>query len=193
MKIEKGNIYHFYYSNYHVDKYPIALILHSDSNNTHSLNLNYLSPKMRDSVIDMIVAITTKKLGGRDTYALYHDYIKRKLPQVIRFCYRKYKTSFIRDAKLVSKGFFETRNFLWHIKKNFSQEDSQFIFKKIKTSIKEAQNVEKQDKKIAALKKWESKLTPDEFEDKAKDYIASLSQIYTPKDTNKYTFIGRRR
>jgi len=188
-KIEKGNIYHFYYSNFHVDKYPIALILHSDGENTHALNLNYLSPKLRDSVIDMIVAITTKKLGGRDTYSLYHDYIKRKLPQVIRFCYRKYKTTYIRDPKLISKGFFETRNFLWHIKKNFSKEDSDFIFKKIKTSVKEAQNTEKQDAKIAKLKKFESKLTPEEFEDKAKDYIASLSKVYSPKfDRNKYTY-----
>lgn len=193
MKIEKGNIYHFYYSNYHVDKYPIALILHSDGENTHALNINYLSPKMRDSVIDMIVMITTKQLSGRNTYSLYHDYIKRKLPQVIRFCYRKYKTKFIRDAKIVSKGFFETRNLLWHIKKNFSKEDSDFIFKKVKTSIKEAQNTEKQDAKIAKLKKFESKYTPEEFEDKAKDYIASLSQIYTQKDKNKYTYLGRRR
>lgn len=193
MKIEKGNIYHFFYSNYHVDKYPIALVLHSDSENTHSLNLNYLSKNMRESVIDMIVAITTKKLSGKDTYSLYHDYIKRKLPQVIRFCYRKYKTRFIRDPKLVSKGFFETRNFLWHIKKNFSKEDSDFIFNKIKTSIKDAQDTQKQDKKIASLKKWESKLSPDEFEDKAKEYIASLSGIRSARiDRNKYTYSSKR-
>jgi hypothetical protein len=203
MKLLKGCIYRFKYQGYHSDKFPMALILYSDNLKTHALNLNYLRPHMRNEVIDMISKLATSKLRvnhrskkeeeilfkGSDTYQLYHMYLKRKLPQIIRFAYRTYHTHLILNDQIVSKGFWHMRTFLQNVKK-FTGKDTDKTFKDIKAAIKEASNEGKQNTKLRRLNNlnaWKE-LNSKAIHEKAVGYLNEVNKIYKDKfDPSKYT------
>lgn len=192
-KLEKGCIYRFKYLNYNVDKYPLALILYAGPTYVHALNLSYLTRNLRAEVIDMITKIATKQMEGRDTYALYHKYIKKKLPRVIRFCYRKYFTHLIHNEQMVSRGFWHTRDFLYNIKK-FSEKDKNKVFKDIRDAIKVASNEKQQDQKLRKLRRLAltehyKNLTSKDIHVRASDYLAEINKVYNQKfQRDRYTF-----
>lgn len=203
MKLLKGCIYRFKYQGYHSDKFPMALVLHSDTRITHALNLNYLRPHMRNEVIEMIAKLATSKLRvnhrskkeeetliqAGDTYQLYHMYLKRKLPQIIRFSYRTYHTHLILNEQLVSKGFWHLKTFMRNVG-NFTGKDTIKVFKEVKTAIKEASNEGKQNTKLRRLnnlKAWQS-LNSAAVHNKAVGYLNEINKIYKDKfDPSKYT------
>lgn len=189
-KFEAGCIYRAKYLNYHIDKYPLILILHANDSYVHAINLNYLPKQLKEEVIDLIAMVATKQLPGSDTYKLYHNYIKSKLPRVIRFAYRKYFTYMFKDPVQVSKGFWHIKNFLWHIKK-FDNNDKQKVIVSVRKAIKEASNEEKQDAKIqrlARLNKYAS-MTKEEIDKRAGEYLQEINSIYKKKfDRSNYTF-----
>ena len=118
MKLKKGHIYRFHYNNYKHDPRPLALVLYSGKDKTHAINFNHLPKEVSKEFIDWIttIAINAKRMTPRDTYNLYHGYMKNRIPQVIRFAYRTYFTSKIKNVRKVSKGFFEIKNIFWKIK-----------------------------------------------------------------------------
>ena len=196
MKLEKGAIYRFKYVNYTTDKFPLAIILHSDSQYTHALNLNYLPKQLKEQTIEMIALLATKKLkyfskdNDLKSYELYHNYIKRQLPKVIRFAYRKYFTHLIRESSKVSSGVFNNKAFIVNLKKA-SPTDFKKIFTQIKKSVNIASNEEEQDKKLQKLNRLKalSSLTDKQINDIATNYLNDINQIYKQKfDKSKFTF-----
>lgn len=189
-KLEKGSIYHFKYLGYHLDKYPIALILYSGKEKTHAININYLTPHLRGELIDMIASVAVKKLNGRDTYSLYHNHIKRQLPKIISVAYRTYYTHLIKDPKLVSKGFWEIKGFLHSIRKNFTKKEHEDLKKKIKKKIVAANSSSHQDEKIKRLHSiWSKKIDIGKIDKESKEYFDKINKIIgKPKiDWKKYT------
>ena len=171
----------------------MVLVLHSDSRITHAINLNYLRPHMRNDLINMISKLATTKLrinhldeklilDGSNTYQLYHMYLKRKLPQIIRFAYRTYHTHLILNEQLVSKGFWHMKTFLYNARQ-FTKNDTDKAFKEIRAAIKEAGNEGKQNTKLRRLNQlnaWQ-KLNSAAIHEKAVGYLNEINKIYKDK------------
>jgi hypothetical protein len=176
MRLQTGQILWFEYKKFHEDKHPIALILFdADQNdNVHAINLNYLPNDLNKNVIDMIARIASRQLNAKDIKKLYHEYMKNRLPGVIARGYRTYKRSEIKNVKLVSNGFNESLSFLHKFKTKLGREET----KKIAHTIELKVNMAKAVQRTVTT----AKLTPEEAERRAKEYIQYIKK-YKPKGT----------
>jgi hypothetical protein len=184
MKIEKGNILFFHYRKYHKDRNPLAVVLYADDKLVHCINLHALTPSLTDELIELIAKIVGRIIDGRDTYTLYHNLFKRKLPYVLKYAYRTYKPEFIQSAVFVSKGF-ET-NILYQLRGKYTPEKVKRTQDRIKKEISVTVNKEPDEL---------LKAPPREHRFKSiEDYIEQIKKIAPPKiDIRKYTGIRRKK
>ena len=194
MKVQRGYIYRIAYREYKHDPFPLILVLYADEDKVHALNLNYLSNRLTNQVINMITDVATKRISGDNAYGFYHRHLKRFLPVVIKYCYRTYFTSKITSPKKISEGFYQTRGILGKLKSFYSDQEYNDIKKKIKQSIKDANNPEtekKQVKRMFRLFKENEKLSPKELEERVRKYFDHVNdiKIKNPKiDWSEFTF-----
>lgn len=194
MKVQRGYIYRIAYREYKHDPFPLILVLYADEDKVHALNLNYLSNRLTNQVINMITDVATKRISGDNAYGFYHRHLKRFLPAVIKYCYRTYFTSKITSPKKISEGFYQTRGILGKLKRFYSDQEYNDIKKKVKQSIKDANNPEtekKQVKRMFRLFKENEKLSPKELEERVRKYLDHVNdiKIKNPKiDWSEFTF-----
>lgn len=185
--LDQGNIVYFKYKRYHKDPYPLALILYADDKIVHCLNLHYLSDKLSDKVLEMIVFIVFRKIEGKNPFKLYHNYLKPNLPEVVLKSYRTYKPEYINNVIFVSRGFNETKNIMYKlINKKKSEEKVKNIIKK---EISLVQNSTPDE-----LINNEKFLPPDKILSNVDNYFSKLKDIIKPSiDPQKYTGIKKKR
>lgn len=197
MSLERGYIYNIAYTNYKEDPAPLVLVLYSGEKYTHALNLRYLSPSLTEEIIQFTSKIATGRLSARDARRLYHGYIKRRLPGVVRIAYRTYFTKKIKRPRVVSRGFFEVKNFLGTLKKTYTKDEYNKVRGKIRKSLKDAQDPEKQKK---AVKKYlrlyhpDEKLTGKEAERRVRAYMDKIQAVLIKRDIDqsKHTWLKKR-
>jgi len=112
MILKIGNIYSFHYRRYKVDPNPLVLVLYCDKDICHALNFHYLSKELNEQLIHMIATLAVKNNKDIDTYNLYHNWMKRHIPAVIRNAYRTYKPNQITSVKKVTNGYWGIKTFL---------------------------------------------------------------------------------
>lgn len=180
IKIERGYIYRIAYREYKHDPFPLILVLYADDNKIHALNLNYLSNRLTNQLIGLITDVATKKVAADNAYSFYHRHLKRFLPAVIKICYRTYFIKKVSSPKKISEGFYQTRGILGKLKRIYSDKEYNDIKKKVKTSIKEANNPETEVKRVKRLFKLfreNEKLSPKELEARVKLYLEHVNDI----------------
>jgi len=185
MKLEKGNIVFFHYRMWHKDRNPLALILFANDKIVHAINLNALTSSLTDELIAIIAQIVGRIMDGRDTYKLYHDIFKHKLPDVLKYAYRTYKPQFIQSKVFVSKGF--EPGILYQLRGRYTPEKIKRTEERLRKEIstvgsKEPVELLKSPPKAHQFKNIE-------------DYIDRLKEISKPKgiDFKKYTGLMRRK
>lgn len=185
MKIEKGNILYFHYRTWHKDRNPLALVLFADDKLVHAINLNALTPVLTDELIAVIAQIVGRIIDGRDTYALYHNLFKRKLPGVLKYAYRTYKPQFIQSKVFVSKGF--EPGILYQLRGRYTPEKVERTKERIKKEISTVGNKEPDELLKTPPKAHQFK--------SIEDYIERLKEIAKPKniDFRKYTGLMKRK
>lgn len=189
--LKRGYIYRFEYRNYHEDPNPLALILWSGREKTHAININYLKPKLRDELIDMIAQIAGSRLDASDAYAFYHDYFKKKLPYIIRRAYRTYFTSKIKHPTSIARGFFEIKYFLGEINKELNPKQLEILKVQIKKSIESAKELQKSGFQPFSLFRKDESITTQELHRRSSEYVNRIKEIVAQtkrkEDMRKYT------
>jgi len=192
MELKIGHIYWFRYHAYQHDPTPLVLILWPGNKRTfetakpmhlmHGLNLNYLKAGIADDVYRMIAQIATKTLTS-NTQKLYDEYL-RMLPAT-RIAYRTYNPEKISGAKLVSAGWKESLSFINKFKKK-EQIEAQIV-KLVHSKVIAAKNVTKIIKETKSL----GKITADEAEARARQYLSAIAKVKRPEvlDPSKYTML----
>jgi len=194
-ELKTGYIYLFKYRAYKQDPMPLVLVLWpgalanfnaaKPAQLVHGINLNYLKAGMLADVFRLISKIATKQLSGRNTYTLYHEYIKSNLSTVVRNAYRTYDLSKATGFKVISKGFHESLSFINKLKpKDFKeQEVEKLVAKKVQ--------VAKQVKTI--LGNQAVTITPEEAERRARLYLQEISKVKIPDeiDISKFTLLNK--
>ena len=156
MKLKAGQIYLMKYFNYKHDKEPLVLVLYHGLDRNpdiskkkeilHGINLNYLTDKLTDQLVDIIVQIATKQIKSKDAYMLYHNQLKHKIPNVIAKAYRTYTWKHVGNPIPISRGFDDTTHFIQNLRKAFKKPDVKKMQSHIKGEIKVAK--EKKDEII---------------------------------------------
>ena len=194
MRLKQGTITWFKYNRYKVDKEPIALILYGgDShNNIHALNLNYLSNNLSSRVFNMVAQIASRRLKANDVRRLYYDYMKGRMHPVLAKAYRTYKPNEISRPRIISPGFQETLKWLDKFKRKFSDKEVKKIKTQVKKKVKAAQKAQEYigDK---ATKMKHVKLTPEQAEKVAKQYMKMIHKITPGTRLDPKKFVGIRR
>ena len=159
-------------------------------------NFNHLPKHVSKEFIAWItsVAINAKRINAKDTYGLYHSYMRDRIPQVVRFAYRTYFTKKIKNAKKISRGLFEVKNFLWKLRKTFRDEDFKLIKKKLHRSLAAAKDEKKQDSKVMRffrMFKEGEVLTEKEARERAEKYFEEIKKVRRPStiDRSRYTIL----
>ena len=176
-----GRIYLMKYYNYKHDKEPLILVLYHgmDRNKdvskrkevVHGINLNYLSNKLTDQLVDFIIQVATKQIKSNDAYQLYHNHIKYKLPKVIAKAYRTYDWKHIGTPIPISKGFDETTIFIKNLN-NAQKHNTKDIEQRIKAKIKTAQ-----EKKDVIKKTYNTKqMTSEQILEFVDNYIKLIQK-----------------
>lgn len=202
MTIKTGHIYWFKYAKHVNDPEPLVLVLWpgkgSDWNHVkpaelmHGINLNYLAPALTTDLVKMIARIAAGRLSGGDTYRLYHDHMKRALHPVIKAAYRTYDPDGVRSVKEVSRGFSETTKVLDALMRKFGslpEGKEREVERLVKGKIDAARSA-------MAMFGPSSRLTPDEAERRAREYMAAIAAAREPGkiDPKAFTMLyGRRR
>jgi hypothetical protein len=199
MEFKTGNIYLVRYREYKHDPTPLILVLYpghfADFHSAkpmelmHAINLNYLKSALSEGVYKMIALIVTKQLSGRDTHALYHDYIKNNLHPVIRHAYRTYNPAKITNPKLVSKGFNESLGFIQKMKLSLTRsQKQQQVERLVKTKVDAAKAVERISTSIISHG-LNSTISLEEAEKRARLYMAEIQKAKRPEeiDFTKFT------
>jgi len=182
MKLEKGKIYSCEYTGFREDRNPTIIVLYSGSKYTHAINLNYLKDENKNNFIQFItnVAINKTKNIREDensqvnTYSLYHNYLKRKLPAVIKIAYRTYFTRKIKNKRPLHPGFFLS------IDKSYKEV--------VKVSIKKALDSEYQNRFAKLYNKLSGKSKRRRIIEDVDKYFESVQKVInTDIKSDKYT------
>ena len=179
-RLQKGWIYRFEYDGpYSTDPTPMVLVLWCGKEWCHSITLNPLSPNLTDILIEMIAQIATKKLASKDAYALYHNYIKKQLPSIVKLAYRTYKTKRIKNEKPVSKGYFHIKHFLKNVSNNLSATDKRYVMTAIKQAVTVAKDSKAQIRRqhIFSLFTKGEKITSEELHSRTTEYVKMIEDI----------------
>lgn len=193
-KLERGKIYRIRYSNYRQDPFPLILVLYTDKTKCHALNINYLSQRLTNQLINVISDVATKKVNGSNAYSFYHRHLKKVIPTVIKYCYRTYFNEKIVNPRLVSEGFGQTRNFLQAIKSRFNEPDYKEVKTSIKKAIQQANDPELEKKRVKRMFRMfreNEKLSPKQLEERVNLYLEHINdiKIKNPKiDWSEFTF-----
>lgn len=186
-KLKKGGVFFFQYSGYKEDPTPIALVLYVDKRKklVHAININYLTPRLTDYLINMIALIALKQLNARDMFSFYHNYIKRKLPRVVRTSYRTYKSNKIKNVVLLSQGFDETKDYLNNLKKKQTKKKYEFVRKTIKKQIKKAINTQ------PIIFKGGKEIAQKKINKKVDEYMKVVQDIFAQREADMKKFTRR--
>ena len=186
---------YFKYKRYHKDPHPLALILYADDKIVHCLNLHYLQNNVTQQVLNMIAMIITRQLT-RNTYKLYHSYMKRYMPHVIHASYRTYKPQYIIYPTVVSNGFAQSMSFLMR----FVPRDNKKIIQKkivhnIHTQLQTTKNVS--PKKLQSHKQLSTQTIIQQVDNYMRKIQNILNTTNTPQKLHKkldaYTFLTNKK
>lgn len=172
-KLYKGGVFHFYYQNWKEDPYPVVLILYVGEL-VHAINLSYLPAQLSDLVVNMLASISLGKLQGQNTYWLYHSYIKKNMPRVVRMAYRTYKKEKIKNPILVTQGFDATKMFLTNKRIKATKNNEQVVKQVLKKAIRHTKKTK--DENV----EWKKKRTSQRIEDIEKNvdtYMKKVNEI----------------
>lgn len=179
MKLKVGRIYLMKYFNYKHDKEPLILVLYHglDRKNKeeilHGINLNYLSNKLTDQLIEVVIQIATKQIKSNDPYSLYHNQLKHRIPKVIAQAYRTYNWKHVGDPIPVSKGFDETTHFIRNLNKAFKKPDVAKMQSQVKSEIEIAKTKKEEIKKTYNPKK----MTSEQILEFVDNYVKLIEQV----------------
>lgn len=186
MRLKKGLIYHFAYSKYQKDPYPLVLVLYADNEYVHGINIHYLGATLTDKLIKMIALVAQKQLNGSNTRSLYHNWMKKNLPGVLRKAYRVYKTRYVKSPVAITKGYWGVESFLQKFKpKKLGEKHVADTTEQIKKIVKTHEK-----KGEEALRHPKKAITRRELFKNIDKYIGQMEQIVKEgrkDDLSKYT------
>lgn len=200
MKLQTGRIYLMKYFNYKHDKEPLILVLYHGMDRNpdpskkkeivHGINLNYLSGKLTDQVVEMIIQIATKQVKSRDAFVLYHNQLKHRIPDVIAKAYRTYNWKHVGNPIPISKGFDDTQHFIKNLKSAFRRPDVKKMQEKIKGEIEVAKENKEEIKKTYDPKK----MTSEQILEFVDNYVNMIqkAKIDDEKRTGHYSKYTKR-
>jgi hypothetical protein len=188
-KLETGNIYSFHYSRFQVDPYPLVLVLYCDSDICHALNFHYLGKTYTQELINMITQIAMKSIKVDSMYAHYHDWMKKKIPGIVRHSYRTYKPSFIKYPKKLTNGYWGIDTFL----KEYQKTQQHPKLTKIQNKLLE--KVSKQQTKDFNKIKQEGVFNIEKMINQINQFVENSDKILQEgrkDDLSKYTFLNKK-
>jgi hypothetical protein len=181
-KLNTGNIYSFHYRRYKQDPNPLVLVLYCDNDICHSLNFHYLPKKLNNKLIHMIARLALKQLKTRSTYALYHNWMKKYIPDIIKRAYRTYKPNQMTSIKRITYGYWGITSFLKYIDKQEEHKKLSTVQERLSKKINKQKT-----KKITKQKK----INVEKLDDYIKNYVNAIDIIIQSgrtEDLSKYTF-----
>jgi len=188
-KLEAGNIYSFHYSRFQTDPYPLVLVLYCDDDICHALNFHYLGKSYTQELINMITQIAIKSIKLDSMYSHYHNWMKKKVPGVIRHSYRTYKPSFIKSPQKLTSGYWGIDTFLkeYHDKYNHNK------LTKIQTKLSE--KINKKQAQAFKKRKEEGVFNIQKMIEEIDLFVANADKIIQEgrkEDLSKFTFLNKK-
>lgn len=187
MKLQTGNIYSFNYREYKHDPHPLVLVLYCDDKICHALNFHYLNVEYTDQLINMISMIALRYMNTHSMYSHYHNWMKKKIPGVIRHAYRTYKPQYISHTVQITNGHWGLQSFM-SVVKQLKAKQLTTLQKRLTSKINQEKSTSIQNEK----KDFDINLLSQNIN----NYVSQIDAILSKsrkEDQSKYTRLRRRK